>query len=219
MPLVIHPRVRKGLARLAAATTIGMLASTGVAAAATGATPSTHNRCATQSLSQPFASLGDNNQYFLLPGGNFDNATDAGWHFIGASVSSDGAPLNLGGSNDTTSLTIPAPGVAISPTFCLDSSMPDFRFMVRQVAPGSDLKVYLHLDSGAHDLLGQRVDTIVSLGDGSSSTWTLTDPLALASALRIPKGQSAQAQLVFAAVGRQGSWQIDDVYVDPWSFG
>ena len=60
MPFVIHPRIRKGLGRLAAMTATGVLASTGVAAAAS---------CPTLSTTTPLSQFGDNNSYFVVPGG------------------------------------------------------------------------------------------------------------------------------------------------------
>jgi hypothetical protein len=58
--------------------------------------------------------------------------------------------------------------------------------------------------------------TLVDLPDGSLPMWT---PLQVTVATnRIPKGYSVSAAMRFVVSG-SGSWQIDDVYVDPYRAG
>lgn len=233
MPLVLHPRVRKQVGRLAALTAAGMFAATGVATAAPGPVPApiagsppaaglttaaAHTGCPSQPVSQTFASFGDTSNYFPLPGGNFEGASAAGWTLSNARLTAGGEPFAVGGSGDSQSLTITGTGRALSPIFCLDATMPDIRFFARQSAAGSGLKVALILKHGAHDDAGQHGDTVVDLADGSMPSWAPTGQLQLTDALSIAPGQQVQAQLEFEVKG-QGAWQIDDVYVDPWSFG
>ena len=63
MPLVIHPRVRKTIGRIAALTCAAVFVSSGAAFAA---------QCPTQSAKQKFSKWGDSSSYFLLPGGSFE---------------------------------------------------------------------------------------------------------------------------------------------------
>ena len=87
MPFVIHPRVRKGLGRLAAMTATGVLASTGVAAAAS---------CPLRSTTTPFSQFGDNNNYFVAPGGTFEGSSlPAGSTLSGASLTAGNEPFHV----------------------------------------------------------------------------------------------------------------------------
>lgn len=202
MPLVIHPRVRKGLCRLATMTAFGVLASTGVAMACP----------APSGLTQPFASLGDTSSYFAVPGGSFDGPSARGWQLHNASVNPSTDPIT--GTHGSKALTIDGGGSAVSPPFCVDSTMPSFRFFARHASDGGPLKVQIrwvteHLGFGASD---------AALLTTSSADWNLSPVLPLSSVLNLVAGSSS-VQLRFSVQGPAGSWQIDDVYVDPYSFG
>src|SRR3954463_6469382 len=55
---------------------------------------------------QPFAQWGDDNHYFLAPGGNFEGALD-GWDLNRARVAADQEPWQVHGDNGSKALTIP----------------------------------------------------------------------------------------------------------------
>src|SRR6185312_7774164 len=72
VPLVIHPRVRKTLGRIAALTCVAVFVSSGAAFAA---------QCPTPPVKQKFSKWGDSSSYFLLPGGSFEGtAAQVGWN-------------------------------------------------------------------------------------------------------------------------------------------
>ena len=204
VPLVIHPRVRKTIGRIAALTCVAVFVSSGAAFAA---------QCPTQSGKQKFSKWGDSSSYFLLPGGSFEGtAAQVGWNLFGASLIAGNEPFHLNSSTDDQSLLIDGGGSATSPAFCVDSTMPSLRFFVRQTAPGSDLKV----QGVVFTPRGPLALTIADLADNSLSSWT---PVQVAVGTnRLPKGFSVSAALRFVAPG-SGSWQIDDVYVDPYRAG
>ena len=86
---------------------LGVLASTGVALA----------DCPAQSVSTPFSQWGDTNNYFLVPGGNFEGTSDqVGWTLSGASLTPGNEPFYVDGSGDSQSLTISAGGPRRRPT-------------------------------------------------------------------------------------------------------
>ena len=75
MPLVIHPRVRKTIGRIAALTCVAVFVSSGAAFAA---------QCPTQSAKQKFSKWGDSSSYFLVPGGSFEGTpAQVGWTLSG----------------------------------------------------------------------------------------------------------------------------------------
>jgi len=202
MPLVIHPRVRKFVARVAALTSLAIFGGAGAAFAA----------CPAQPVSTPFSHWGDDNLYFAVPGGTFQGtAAQIGW-------SLDNASLTAGGPTgaDETSLTIDGNGSATSPWFCVDNTMPSFRFFAKEDAPGSDLLV-----EGVVRLpWGTRTFTypVAEIRDGSMSSWGLVAPITVATA-KLPNGTTLPVEIRFVVPGGSGSWSVDDVYIDPYRLG
>jgi hypothetical protein len=204
VPLVIHPRVRKTIGRVAALTCVAVFISSGAAFAA---------QCPTQSAKQKFSKWGDSSSYFLVPGGSFEGTpAQVGWTLSGSTLTSGNEPFHLNSVSDDQSLLISGGGSATSPAFCVDSTMPSIRFFARQTAPGSDLKIQGVVQTPR----GPFALTVADLPDGSLSPWT---PVQVNVATnRIPKGFSVAAAMRFVAPG-SGSWKIDDVYVDPYRAG
>jgi len=204
VPLVIHPRVRKTIGRVAALTCAAIFVSSGAAFAA---------QCPTQSVKQQFSRWGDSSSYFLVPGGSFEGtAAQVGWTLSGSTLTSGNEPFHINSTSDDQSLLIDGGGSATSPVFCVDSTMPSLRFFVRQTAPGADLKVQGVVTTPR----GPLALTVTDVPDGSLPSWT---PVRVNLATnRIPRGWSVSAALRFV-VPSSGSWQIDDVYVDPYRAG
>jgi hypothetical protein len=90
--------------------------------------------------------------------------------------------------------------------------MPGFRFFVRQTAPGSDLKIQGVVQTPR----GPLSVTVADLPNGAFLSWTAVQVTVATN--RIPKGFSIAAAMRFL-VPASGSWQIDDVYVDPYRAG
>src|SRR6201995_4060635 len=85
VPLVIHPRVRKTVGRIAALTCAAVFVSAGAAFAA---------QCPTQSAKQKFTKFGDSSNYFLVPGGSFEGTeAQVGWTLSGATLTSGNEPF------------------------------------------------------------------------------------------------------------------------------
>ena len=204
MPLVIHPRVRKTLGRIAALTCVAVFVSSGAAFAA---------ECPTHSVKQKFSKWGDSSNYFLVPGGSFEGTpAQVGWTLSGSTLTPGNEPFHLNGISDDQSLLIDGGGSATSPVFCVDSTMPSFRFLVRQTAPGSDLRIQGVVPTPR----GPLTLTVADLPDHVLSSWTPVQITVQTD--RIPKGFSVAAAMRFV-VPATGSWQIDDVYVDPYRAG
>jgi hypothetical protein len=212
MPLVIHPRVRKTAGRVAAMTCAAIFASTGAAFASTGAaSPS----CQAQPVTTAFTAWGDGTNYFLAPGGSFEGtAEQVGWSLSNASLTPGNEPFHVGGSSDVQSLTINKGGSATSPFFCLDSTMPDLRFFARETSHGSDLEVQAVVRIGHH----QFDVPLASLADGSMPLWAPVRQIGLQGRL-LPRWMRIPVALRFVVPDGQGSWQVDDVYVDPYRLG
>ncbi|MGZ6617579.1 MAG: hypothetical protein ACXVFQ_24530 [Solirubrobacteraceae bacterium] len=205
MPLVIQFRARRAIHRITALTCFALLASTGAAFAA----------CPAQPVATPFLQWSDANGYFLVPGGSFEGSSDdVGWRLDNASLTSGNEPFQVNSSDDSQSLRIDSGGSATSPYFCVDNTMSSLRFFAQQLDGGSDLRV---------DALVQRryrvaVVPLADLADGSTPEWAPTDPID-GGAGALPDTRMISVALRFTAPSETGSWQIDDVYVDPYRSG
>ncbi len=205
MPLVIHPRVRRAIRRIAGLTCLGVLAAAGNAAAA----------CPAPSVSTPFAQWGDSGNYFLAPGGSFEGTADQiGWTLSNATLTSGNEPFNLVGSGDQQSVTINAGGSAISPYFCVDNTMKALRLFARQIAPGNDLRVAALVQT-ANGVVPYHLG---NLNDGTLPSWGPSTPIT-ADTSSLADGSTVMVALRFRVPPGAGSWQIDDVFVDPYRAG
>ena len=209
MPVVIHPRVRKRFQRLAMITAVGMLASPAMAAAAS---------CPNQPTTQPFANQGDNSRYFLAPGGSFEGtASQVGWTLNNSALTAGNEVFDVNSPTDSQSLTISSGGSSTSPYFCVDSSMRHFRLFARQNTAGSDLNVQVLVKSSTGAYLGSYAANGVA--DGSMPSWAPTGMLAMANGSTMPANITVQAALRFSVPAGAASWQIDDLYIDPYRMG
>jgi hypothetical protein len=205
MPLVIRSRARNAICRITALTCFAVLASAGTAFAA----------CPAQPVATPFQQWGDANSYFLVPGGSFEGSSDdVGWNLDNASLTSGNESFQVNSGDDSQSLRIDSGGSATSPYFCVDNTMSSLRFFAQQIDSGSDLQV---------DALVQRryrvvVVPLADLADGSVPAWAPTEPID-GGAGALAATRTISVALRFSAPSTTGSWQIDDVYVDPYRSG
>jgi hypothetical protein len=203
MSAVIHHRLRRAV--FAVATCIGVFASTGVALAS----------CPTPPVSTPFSQWGDSNDYFLVPGGSFEGTADqVGWTLSNASLTAGNESFNVNDPGDQQSLTINGGGSATSPFFCVDDTMSGLRFFAQQAGAGTDLRVKALIQNEDGSVTAVPV---ADLADGSMPAWAPTDPLGGSG--HLPVGSSLMVALRFRAPVSAGSWQIDDIYVDPYRSG
>jgi hypothetical protein len=203
MSAVIHRRLRRAI--FAVATCVGVFASTGVALAS----------CPTQPVSTPFSQWGDSNDYFLVPGSSFEGTADQlGWTLSNASLTAGNEPFNVNDPGDQQSLTINGGGSATSPFFCVDETMSGLRFFAQQAGAGTDLRVKVLIQNADGSVTAVP---IADLADGSMPAWAPTDPLGGSG--HLPAGSSLMVALRFRAPVSSGSWQIDDIYVDPYRSG
>jgi hypothetical protein len=193
------------LRRVAALAFVGVLAVPGIALAS----------CPTQPVSTPFSQWGDNNNYFLVPGGSFEGTADqVGWTLSGASLTQGNEPFYVGSSSDSQSLTISGGGSAISPFFCVDNTMGSFRFFAQQIEAGGGLHVYALVQTAD----GVQTVPVARLFDGSMPSWAPTQPIT-GDTQDLSDDQTLQVALEFSVHASAASWQIDDVYVDPYRSG
>ncbi len=223
MPYVIGRPPKRVLAVVA--TTVGMLVSASPAlanssrydwngyqvptVASTPASPTTS--CPSVVSSPLLGSLGDNATYSPVEEGTFEG-TVADWSLNNASVVSNNEPWNVVSSTDSNALQIGAGGSATSPTFCVDSTFPSFRFFAESLGSGyhSGLNVVAKFTL-ANGYSGTV--PVTSLNSGDYSSWQITPSLPLGSVLQ--PGQTVTVQFVFST--GSAPWEIDDVLLDPYA--
>jgi hypothetical protein len=198
------PRLSR-MAVTAVALVTGALASSAPAVAATPAPPV----CVTPSFSQVFLPWKDNALYTASPGGDFEGAM-TNWSFgAGARVAPGNETFYVGGHADRASLKLPAGASVVSAPMCIDRTYPTFRFFARNLSAGNGtLQVdVLWQESGVRKTSKAGLDRKAATG------WT---PV---KSLRLPSGALSTGRLEpvtfrFTAVG--GSYEVDDLYVDPF---
>jgi hypothetical protein len=199
------------------ATLIAALAVLGLLAVPAGAFASNSllATCQTPPVSTPFSPWGDNNDYFLAPGGSFEGTADqVGWTLSNATLTSGNESFLVNDSGDSQSLTIAGGGSATSPFFCVDNTMGSLRFFAQQVSAGGGLRVQALVQTSN----GVTTVPLAHLFDGSMPTWAPADPVA-GDTSGLADGQTLMVALQFTVRSSAASWQVDDVYVDPYRSG
>jgi hypothetical protein len=192
------------------------------ASAATTATSSAVAPCTARTDLNPFTQWGDHADYFLVPNGNFaDGSTDWGLSG-GASVVNGGEPFGVM-AGDSHSLAIPSGAQAVSETMCVTVGEEDIRMLVKNPGvKGSTLHVAAYVNN---PLTGLTLSTAFDIESSSLPTgWgpaqTENIPNLLSEVDLVPSllgGILTQnLTLVFSTQGTPATWNIDDVFVDPF---
>jgi hypothetical protein len=198
-------RLRVAARRVALTVGLGLFAAPGVALASCPAPP----------VSTPFSQWGDTNSYFMIPGGSFEGTADqVGWTLSGATLTAGNEPFYVNSSTDGQSLTISGGGSATSPFFCVDNTMTSLRFFAQQAAAGGDLQVQAVVQTPN----GTQTVPVAELADGSMPSWAPTQPIP-GDTSGLSSDQTLMVALQFNVPASAASWQIDDVYVDPYRSG
>jgi hypothetical protein len=194
-------------AKLAAVTAISvaaLLVSAGSAGAA----------CPYSGAERVFAPWGDRHSYVLAPDGGFE-AGGQGWALSGgASVIAGNESYYLNDPADSRSLSLPPGSSALSPPICMSLDTPIFRMLaLNGAASDSRLRV-----EATYRLLGLvRTKTVSSVAAGAS--WAPTQQMSTVLTLSTIVGTltPSSIQIRITPLDSRGAWQVDDLYIDPFS--
>ena len=161
-----------------------------------------------------FSAWGDQRNYVLAPDGGFE-AGAVGWDLDGgASVVSGNESFYLNDASDSKSLALPAGSSAGSPPICMSLDTPVFRLLARNTgSPSSKLRV-----EASYKLLGLvRTKTLSTVSAGP--TWAPSQPLSTVLTLSTIIGTliPSAVEIRVTPLDSVGQWQIDDLYIDPFS--
>ncbi|HET8814265.1 MAG TPA: hypothetical protein VFM51_04845 [Solirubrobacterales bacterium] len=173
-----------------------------------------HALCPNEGAEQVFRPWGDLSYYVLAPDGGFENGAQ-GWSLSGgASTVPGNETFYLNDPADKRSLRLPAGSSAVSPPICMSIDTPTFRLLARNTGdPDSRLRV-----EASYKLLGllrtRVVDTV-----SSGSAWGPSQPMSTVLTLSTVVGTliPSSIQIRITPVGSDGRWQVDDLYIDPFS--
>lgn len=169
--------------------------------------------CAPEVATKPFLPWLDPASYVLAGDGGFE-AGAAGWSLSGGQVVDGNEPWRVRAPADRRALAIQEGG-AVSPEVCVGLAHPTLRFFARNTgSPLGTLAVSVVVRTSLGITLVVPVGVVADLG----RAWAPRLPMPLvANLLPLLPGERTTIRLRFDAVGAGSAWQIDDVYVDPYS--
>lgn len=172
--------------------------------------------CSYTGARQVFKPWGDQHEYVLAPNGGFESGA-SGWSLEGgAGVVAENEAFYLNGAGDSKSLSLPPGSSAVSPPLCMSIDTPVFRMVARNSGnPSSTLRVEATYNVLGLGLLHTTVTNTVSAGQNWVPTQEMSPVLGLSTVLGtlVP----AYIQVRITPVGPGGAWQVDDLFVDPFS--
>lgn len=208
--------VSRHCSRVAAAALTAIIAlAAGAATANAGVLVASAPDCAAQSLSKTFLPWWDIADYTALSGGDFEGAGD-GWSMTAdAAIAAGNESYDVGGADDSRSLSLPAGASATSPAICVGLSHPTVRFFAKRQSGGWPSLASLRVEV----LFETSTGAVTSLPIGSvaaGGSWQATSPMpVVANLLALLPGERTPVAFRFTAHG--AGFSVDDVWVDPYS--
>jgi hypothetical protein len=162
---------------------------------------------------QAFSRFGDSAYYARMLNGGFENGS-TGWTLSGgAKVVSGNEPYYLtGNGRDSHSLLLPAGSSAVSGTVCFALGDWHLRLMMKRLSSSGGLHVQVVVPS----LLGGLLTVLDGGTVSGSGSWAPSPRLELLLSNVTNLVGTRAVAFRFTPVGVGASYQIDDVYLDPW---
>lgn len=169
--------------------------------------------CDGAALTQPFSRWGDTGWYKLFPGGDAERSV-SGWAYAGGAKRVSGSePYAATGKLGAWSFSLPAGASVTTAATCVNAGYPTFRFFAKSsggllgVLPA--LKVDLVYRDGLLGLVAVPAGVVLP-----ASSWKPSPVMLTASAVGAAvAGGKVPLSVRFTALA--GTWQVDDVFVDP----
>jgi hypothetical protein len=165
------------------------------------------------SAQQVFAPWNDSSYYATLLNGGFEGGS-TGWNLSGgARVVSGNEPFLVGDEKDNHSLLLPSGSSAVSGTVCFALGDWHLRLFARNVGSRTG---QLHVQVVVPSLVGGLLTVLDGGTISGSGTWAPSPRLELALCNVSSLLGTRAVAFRFTPVGAGASYQIDDVYLDPW---
>lgn len=169
--------------------------------------------CSLSGSAQPFLPWNDHFSYVLLPGGELEASTHRRWTLTGdARLVPGNEPFKVHDAKDSKSLRLAGGAAATSPPTCVANEWPTLRFFVRQnfgPATATLMVEVLYVDA---------LGTLRELQIGAVPATQDWEPTPISPVVvNSPFLRAGGSDVAFRFSPQAGStWQIDDVYIDPW---
>jgi hypothetical protein len=148
--------------------------------------------------SQPFQTFGDLNSYYAVPNNGLENGS-IGW------------TLGYGGGAGSRSLVLKGGASAYSPPACINLLDPHARAFAKSNGANAGLRVQVIF----YGLLGNTLG-ILNVTEQNAADFPDWRPTGtIPSALALPLA-TAYFRVKFTSLASTGTWQVDDLFVDPW---
>jgi hypothetical protein len=171
-------------------------------------TAASRQECVAPVFDRPFVDFKDGRDYVLAPGGDFNDPSGAGWQFFGgARVVQDDPREGVAGG----SLLMSSGSVAVSPVMCVDMSYPTARLWARTLDGDGDVAFSVSYAGTKTELRPQGVGHV----KGDHGRWKLSGDVHIKPELAGKDDGWRKVAFVLTAGGKDGRFQIDDLYVDP----
>jgi hypothetical protein len=178
------------------------------ASPALAATPSEGALCPGQVFSQPFAALGDLNNYTPVPGSEFNNPPE-GWELKGgASVVSATHPDGSAGY----ALDLPSGSVAVSAPVCVTLSYPAARLYSKTLEGKGPLAVAVSYAETKSEIKPKQVGETKN----TQGAWQASEAFSVLAQLGGKAEETREVRFVLTAGGNATSTLVYGLYVDPW---
>jgi hypothetical protein len=167
--------------------------------------------CSPKPTTKAFAGFGDQTDYNLAPGGDFEGVGPQWKLSGGASIVAENEPYKVHSAGDRRSVKLPPGASATSPVVCVGIEHPTMRLFARN---NRALLSTLTVEVITETSLGLKVSLPVGvlLPNGQ---WKPSPKLFIVSnLLPLLPGEHTPVQFVVRSVGL-GTWSVDDFYVDP----
>jgi hypothetical protein len=191
-------------------------AATAATALLLGAGVSSAQACSYVNAKQVYSPWQDSRNYVLAPDGGFESGA-SGWALRGGAHAVGGnESFYIHSAADGSSLALPAGSSATSPAVCVALDTPVFRLMARN---GGDPSSRL-LITASYKVLGiSAVQTKVLNVVQAGNQWTPAQPMSVVLGLSTIVGTLIPSSIQISAtpLDNVGDWQVDDLYVDPFS--
>jgi hypothetical protein len=159
--------------------------------------------------SHPFTNWGDQGSYCAFPNLGFESGR-TGWALTGTtSIVSANEPWHVSGPG-THALQLAPGATALSPSLPVSLLDPWIRFFAHSRGANGPLHVQVRFRGLLGNLTG--VLNFGSLSPGGFASWQPTQDVL--STLALPLLTST-AQVELTSQAKSGSWQVDDLYLDP----
>ena len=165
------------------------------------------------SPSQPFAQWNDKNNYYAVPNNGLESGS-GGWSLSGGAYVGSGNETYYVGGYGSRSLVLPPGASGYSPSACINLTDPHVRAFAKSNGANGPLRMQVIFYGITGNLLG-----LFNVGDQYPAGFTSWQPTTeVPSILALPLGTS-YFRVKFTSLASSGTWQVDDLYVDPWAIG